>query len=330
MAISATGYAGNGIGATITAVLGADDSTAEISIGLSAAIIENKTEYEDLFSADFFLNEYEAIIDGAFVTISNDTGKDGGKGLVDDLKGIFNSIVSDEKFELDTAYPFYGTKVSEEDIDETYGAVVAQAGETYGFVDAGYGLNFYIEAVEGSTVYVVNAKGTEAVAQWVVNPMIGPRPVQDMAVVMAESNDEAVFTVAEGQTGLMFTVYGVADKATAFAVRVEEPAEPLDTIALLPGETTTPAFVQGTSMADPGITTYIYEYEATADCTVTITYDEDVASIDKLTVVDEQVFGSEWIESGTVITLSAGDVLYIGASNANWGTDAVTFTVTIA
>ena len=50
--------------------------------------------------------------------------------------------------------------------------------------------------------------------------------MQDMAVVMAESNDEAVFTIAEGQTGLMFTVYGVVEEVTAFAVSVEEPQNP--------------------------------------------------------------------------------------------------------
>ena len=226
MEISISSYLQDGMGTKITAVLGADDSTAEISISLSVAIIENKTEYEDVLSEDFYEYEGTAIENGQFVTISNDTGKDGGKGLVDDLKGIFNNIVSDEKFELDTLEYFYGTKVSEEDINETYGAVVAQSGETYGFVDAGFGLNFYVEAVEGSTVYVVNAKGTEAVAQWIVNPMIGPRPMQDMAVVMAESNDEAVFTIAEGQTGLMFTVYGVVEEVTAFAVSVEEPQNP--------------------------------------------------------------------------------------------------------
>ena len=339
MAISATGYAGNGIGATITGVLGADDTTAEISIGLSAAIIENKTEYENILGNSYMDLTSYAIIDNEFVALSNDTGVDGGKKLVETLKKIFNNIVTADKFHLgllNTDTMHYGDVVSAEDINETYGAVIAQNFGSYGFIDAGYGLRFYIEAVEGSTITIVGINGVDAVAQWIVNPMTMPQ--MDMPVIMAESENEAVFTVAEGQTGLMFTVYGVANNVTTFRVGVQEPEEGEDEVAvpdgaieLVIGENTTGAFAYGLG----GTNTYFYTYTATEDCTLSFTYSEGYfvgsAENGRMGWVAFMPFNNDQIE------LVADQTIVIAVENQNYDdvtgdrdASAVTFTASVA
>lgn len=340
MAISATGYAGNGIGATITGVLGADDTTAEISIGLSAAIIENKTEYENILGSSYMDLTSYAIIDNEFIALSNDTGVDGGKKLVETLKKVFNNIVTADKFHLgllNTDTMHYGDVVSAEDINETYGAVIAQNYGSYGFIDAGYGLRFYIEAVEGSTITIVGINGAEAVAQWIVNPMTMPQ--MDEPVIMAESENEAVFTVAEGQTGLMFTVYGVANNVTTFSVGVQEPepeegeevAVPDGAIELVIGENTTGAFAYGLG----GTNTYFYTYTATADCTLSFTYSEGhfvgAAENGMMGWVAFMPFNNDQIElvAGQTIVIAVENQIYDDVTGDR-DASAVTFTASVA
>ncbi|MBO7178134.1 MAG: hypothetical protein J6V69_03455, partial [Clostridia bacterium] len=298
MEIGATGFWQDGIGATITAVLGKDDNTAEIKLGLNASIIENKTEYEDTLGATgFYTVDLIAAQDGAFVDLSTDTSKDGGKLLLDNVKSIINAVTNNANICFDTYEIIYAEKVSDADAEDA-GFVTAYNYSQYAFIDSGYGLRFWVDAVEGSTVYVYNVMGGEAVAQWIKTPML-PMPQMDMHVIFAESDNEAVFTVV-GTDGFMFTVYGAGEgSAVAFSIGVAEPEteEPEDegftaTALTEAGEYTTPEFVQGTSLADPGIQSYAYSYTADADCTLTITFGAD-ADINVLNVIGGMVMGNE-------------------------------------
>lgn len=336
MELTASGFWQDGIGAAITAVLGKDDNTAEIKIGLNASLIENKTEYEDTLGAsDFEARDLIAAQDGAFVDLSTDTGKDGGKLLLDNVKSIINAVTNNANIRFDTYEIIVADKVSEENIDELTGSVTAYNYCQYAFIDSGFGLRFWIDAVEGSTVYIYNVMGGDAVAQWIKSPM-QPMPQMDMPIIFADNADEAAFEVV-GTEGFMFTVYGAEEgTAVVFSIGVvepetEEPEESFTATAITEaGEYTTEAFVQGTLGGDPGIQSYAYSYTATADCTVTFASDD--ADITILNVVDGQVFGNELVEDLATfeVELEADQTLYFSVSNANWELTAVSFTIAIA
>lgn len=335
MELTASGFWQDGIGAAITAVLGKDDNTAEIKIGLNASIIENVTEYEDTLGAsDFYTVDLIATQDGAFVDLSNDTSKDGGKLLLDNVKAIVNAMTNNANIRFETYEILYAEKVSDADAEEM-GYVTAYNGCEYAFIDSGFGLRFWVDAPEGSTVYLYNVMGADAAAQWIKTPML-PMPQMDMAVLFADNADEVSFEVV-GTEGCMFTVYG-AEEGTAvvfsIGVVVPETEEPEDegftaTALTEAGEYTTPEFVQGTSLADPGIQSYAYSYTATEDCTVTITFGDDAAII-VLNIIGGMEMGSEMVDSGYEKDLEAGQTLYFVASNANWELTAVSFTIAIA
>lgn len=335
MELTASGFWQDGIGAAITAVLGGDDNTAEIKLGLNASIIENVTEYEDVLGAsDFYTMDLVATEDGAFVTLSNDTSKDGGKLLLDNVKAIINAMTNNANICFETYEILYAEIVSDADAEEM-GYVTAENYCQYGFIDGGFGLRFWIDAVEGSTVYIYNVMGAEAAAQWVKSPMM-PMPQMDMAVLFADNDGEVAFEVY-GTDGFMFTIYGAGEgSAVVFSIGVEEPVveggeeEGFTATELTEaGEYTTPDFVQGTSMADPGIQSYAYSYTATEDCTVTITFGDDAAII-VLNIIGGMEMGGEMVDSGYEKDLEAGQTIYFAASNANWGLTAVSFTIAIA
>ena len=334
MAISATGYAGNGIGATITAVLGADDTTAEISIGLSAAIIENKTEYEDVLgAADFYEYESTAIANGEFITFSNNTGKDGGKGLLNAVKGIFNSIVSNDKFHLDTFEAFWGTVVSDNYTEVCEGS--------YAYAEEGYGMSLIISALDapaGSTVTIYNNANGVSVAQMVMDTNYMPaRPVPGTPVVFAENEDQASFIV-EGEDGLMFYILGNEGTVVEFGINIavaeeggDEVAVPDGAIELVIGENTTGAFAYGLG----GTNTYFYTYTATEDCTLSFTYSEGhfvgAAENGMMGWIAYMPFNNDQIElvAGQTIVIAVENQIY-DDETGDRDASAVTFTASVA
>lgn len=112
MSITLGGHAQAGIGAKVSATLGADDATADIALAIDANIIKNvepkvADEGEDPvapYDSEIFYNQEDsyAIIDGKVVLVSNNTGVDGGKLLLNVIKQIFNGIVTNPDFELPT------------------------------------------------------------------------------------------------------------------------------------------------------------------------------------------------------------------------------------
>ena len=326
MEASASAYWQDGIGASISAVLGGDDATGEIKLAISANIIANNPEIEAIE-----YNEYvgSAIVGNEIITVSNDTSKDGGARLLNAVKKIFNSIISDDQFHLDTFDEYWGTVVTDN---------YSEVGDgSYAFKEDGFGMSFVItaqNAPEGSTVTIVNANNALSVAAMVMDTNYMPaRPVPGTPVEIADLYDVAEFTV-EGSDGFMFYVLGTEATVVEIEVSVQKPIvipEP-DAVALVIGENTTPAFVAGTSMMDPGVDTYLYTYTATEDCTLVFTYDEESFIIG---TAEYNAMGGNYMvympyEDGEV-TLTAGQTILIGVGNARWGEySAASFTVAIA
>lgn len=282
MEISATGFAqgnganGEGLGAIVSAVLGADDNTAEIKLGLNASLIANKEVYEDtLGAATFYEYEAYAIQNGSFITVSNNTGNDGAKLLVNDIKKIFNSIVDEERFQLSTFELYWGNVIA-----DNYTEVVA---DSYGYAEDGNGMSLIISALDapaGSTVTIYNFANGVSVAQMVMDTNYMPaRPVPGTPVVFAENEDQASFII-EGEDGLMFYILGNEGTVVEFGINIavaeeggeggEEVAVPDGAIELVIGSNTTGEFAYGLG----GTNTYFYTYTATEDCTLTFTYSE--------------------------------------------------------
>ncbi len=91
---------------------------------------------------------------------------------------------------------------------------------------------------------------------------------------------------------------------------------------LVAGEITTPNFVPGTSMADPGIQNYFYTFTATETCTITIIAGENAwIQIERANMAGDY--------EGP-ITLEAGESMTLIAMNEMYQEAAVTFTVSIA
>lgn len=311
MSISATGYAQDGIGAEITAVLGGDDATAEIVIGINAGLIDNVDTYE--VAVEAWPTELITIgNNGEIITLSNNTGDDGAKLLVNDLKKIVNEFLKVEKFAIATFETYYAEVIDDITAMNTISSYV-----TYAFTDAGAGANFIIEAEAGSTIIIEGGVGAVSVALF-------SGPVPGMAQLFAENEGSVSFVVPEDAAGIRINVAGTAGQAVLFSYSVEAPAVEVVTYEIVAGENTTPEFVAG-SMADPGISEYTYTYTATEACNLTITFDDTATWMG---LIDE--YGSEAIESGAVYALEAGETISFAVANAAWGTDAVTFTATIA
>lgn len=326
MSISASAFAKDGIGATISAVLGKDEDTAEIKIGLNANIIDPEVEIEDKLSGDYEEVIFYDIVDGEFVPFSNNVSKDGGKLLLEGLKKIFNSISGtvDEKFTIATANTMYVTMVTEAD-------TTVQQWVNYGFEDS---MRFFVDASVGSTVTVYNVKNAEAAAQWIVNTQFGPMPQMDMAQLFAENNDAISFEVV-GE-GIMITVYAPAGEACVVSFTVEEPApevEPITGTDLTLGEeVTTPAFVYGMGSTEM---LYLYTFTATQDGVVTFTSDNADAAF---SIPEQGFFGLQGgmpfennqltVVAGETYTIAVENYAYDGEGNRD--TTAITFTATIA
>lgn len=339
MEISATGFAqgnganGEGIGAIVSAVLGKDNNTAEIKLGLNASLIANKEVYEDtLGAADFYEYEACAIQNGSFITVSNNTGNDGAKLLVNDIKKIFNSIVDEERFQLSTFELFWGNVIA-----DNYTEVLA---DSYAYAEDGNGMSLIISAVNapaGSTVTIYNYANGVSVAQMVMDTNYTPaRPVPGTPVVFAENEDQASFIV-EGEDGLIFYILGDEGTVVEFGINIavaeeggeEEVAVPDGAIELVIGSNTTGEF----AYALGGTNTYFYTYTATEDCTLTFTYSEGhfvgAAENGRMGWVAFMPFNNDQIElvEGQTIVIAVENQIYDGPDR---DTSAVTFTVSKA
>ena len=339
MEISATGFAqgnganGEGIGAIVSAVLGKDNNTAEIKLGLNASLIANKEVYEDTLGAATFY-EYEAcaIQNGSFITVSNNTGNDGAKLLVNDIKKIFNSIVDEERFQLSTFELFWGNVIT-----DNYTEVSA---ESYAYAEDGNGMSLIISALDapaGSTVTIYNFANGVSVAQMVMDTNFMPaRPVPGTPVVFAENEDQASFIV-EGEDGLMFYILGDEGTVVEFGINIavaeeggeEEVAVPDGAIELVIGSNTTGEFAYGLG----GTNTYFYTYTATEDCTLTFTYSEGhfvgAAENGRMGWVAFMPFNNDQIElvEGQTIVIAVENQIYDGPDR---DASAVTFTASVA
>ncbi len=326
MEVSASAYWQDGIGASVSAVLGGDDATGEIKLAISANRIANNPEIEAIEYSQYVGS---AIVGNEIITVSNDTGVDGGARLLNAVKKIFNSIITDEQFHLDTFEEYWGTVVTDNFFEAGDGS--------YAFKEDGFGMSFVItaeDAPEGSTVSITNFNNALSVAAMVMDTNYTPaRPVPGTPVEIAELYDSAEFTV-EGSDGFMFYVLGTEATVVEIGVSVEKPIvipEP-DAEDLVIGDNTTPAFVAGTSLADPGVDTYLYTYTAVEACTLTFTYDDEAVIIG---TAEYDAYGNKFVvyspyEDGEV-TLEAGQTIIIGVANVRWDAyTAVTFTVAIA
>ncbi len=333
MSISASAFAKDGIGATISAVLGGDGNTTEIKIGLNANIIENVTEYEDVLgAADYVAKDYAIAGETDFATVSTDTSKDGGAYLIDCLKSLFNFIVSDEKFELDTLNYFYYNAVTTQSYEDAGNMIMVTVdGGTYGYY-FGYA-NFVVEAPVGYTINVYSYdESVISVTPFISSGMGRPQP--GTAVLFAETNYEASFEV-EAEGGMMLLVEGVEGAYTQVSFYIEAPAEdepevpagPAATALVLNTEITTPNFVYGPTSTQ---NIYLYTYTAEADCTLTFSSDYEDAwfSIPEVDFFGNTNGGEPLTDNQ--ISLTAGQTVTIAVADWAYGTAGITFTATIA
>ena len=352
MEITATGYAKDGIGATISAVLGSagvDESEqpyepATITISLNANIIDNITEYGDEETdISFYDEKHYVVVDGENVLFATNTGDDNGAKLLNAVKLLFNAIVTDSQFELSAVenWDMIGldSPVSGEtgivnpwmNIDDPF--VINKAGTYYYYGMFGQTWE-YTSAAPCELLLNVGA-GVDVVPMVYetnpANPEEG-RWSESMEGPIALVEGVATIAVDAGET-VRFTIYNMesADEAlnifdleVAYFGTADKPLE------LVIGQNITTAdFVYSMD----GVTEYIYTYTATADCTLTIACDNPDATFKE---AREMGWGLAYADHATTYTLTAGQTILIAVANeaydAEWNRDAtgVTFTATVA
>ena len=352
MEITATGYAKDGIGATISAVLGSagvDESEqpyepATITISLNANIIDNITEYGDEETdISFYDEKHYVVVDGENVLFATNTGDDNGAKLLNAVKLLFNAIVTDSQFELSAVenWDMIGldSPVSGEtgivnpwmNIDDPF--VINKAGTYYYYGMFGQTWE-YTSAAPCELLLNVGA-GVDVVPMVYetnpANPEEG-RWSESMEGPIALVEGVATIAVDAGET-VRFTIYNMesADEAlnifdleVAYFGTADKPLE------LVIGQNITTAdFVYSMD----GVTEYIYTYTATADCTLTIACDNPDATFKEGREMD---WGFAYADHATTYTLTAGQTILIAVANeaydAEWNRDAtgVTFTATVA
>ncbi|MBQ8178641.1 MAG: hypothetical protein IJ033_05550 [Clostridia bacterium] len=193
MSITLGGHAQSGIGAYVNATLGADDQTAEVKLAIDANIIENTTTYPSpIYYSES--NGYYVAEDGSVVEVSTNTSKDGGKLLLNVVKKIFNGIVSDESFELDTFDMSYNVAVESEATGLGNDPIVITANGEYLVPASEWGTHYKYELAANTKVVVKNVHGIEAVVASYAHPMTGMTQFQ-AEVVFAEDVEEGSFIV---------------------------------------------------------------------------------------------------------------------------------------
>lgn len=103
MSITLAGYAQKGIGASIAATL----NDKSLKLGFHANLIDNKTEYVDVLSGNYYENTLYVMDEEYNATdrvVSNDTSVDGGDLLFNTIKGIFNRLTNMDNYQLDVFY----------------------------------------------------------------------------------------------------------------------------------------------------------------------------------------------------------------------------------
>ena len=121
------------------------------------------------------------------------------------------------------------------------------------------------------------------------------------------------------------TVYGLMDENYAlitdpvyFLTEFAAEGSEKNPFELTIGEFTTPEYVIGTSLADPGVSVYFYEMTATAEITL------KVDALEYISVLVNGVYSDSY-----TVTLAAGDVLTVAVQNPSWTeTTPVSFVVT--
>ncbi len=352
MEITATGYAKDGIGATISAVLGSagvDESEqpyapATISISLNANIIDNITEYGDEDTdIGFYDEKHYVVVDGEKVLFATNTGDDNGAKLLNAVKLLFNAIVTDSQFEL-SAFETWDMIGLNSPVSGETGIVNPWMNKDDPFVVNKAGTYYYYGMFGQTWEYTSSAPcelllnvgaGVDVVPMvYETNPdnpeegrwsesMEGPIAlVEGVATIAVDAGETVRFTIYNMESadealnifGLEIAYFGTADK-------------PLE---LVIGQSITTAdFVY--SMG--GVTEYIYTYTATADCTLTIACDNPDATFKE---GREMAWGLAYADHATTYTLTAGQTILIAVANeaydAEWNRDAtgVTFTATVA
>ena len=226
MEISATGFAqgnganGEGIGAIVSAVLGKDDNTAEIKLGLNASLIENTTEYGNADTDIFYYeNNFYAIENGEVIAVSNNTGKDGGKLLLNDVKKIFNTITTVEGYDIHTFETIETISVDSEATGTDIDPISIYESGTYA-VESYFGVCYVVDAIAGSKVTISNVCGADAVDVITsgIHPMTG-MPM-DMRETKLFADGDVEITVADAN-GAKFVVYGPAEGIALVDIQIE-------------------------------------------------------------------------------------------------------------
>ncbi|MBR2480700.1 MAG: hypothetical protein IKB56_05270 [Clostridia bacterium] len=352
MEITATGYAKDGIGATISAVLGSagvDESEqpyepATISISLSANIIDNITEYGDEETdISFYDEKHYVVVDGENVLFATNTGDDNGAKLLNAVKLLFNAIVTDSQFELSAFEnwdmiglnsPASGeTGIVNPWMNKDDPFVVNKAGTYYYY--GMFGQTWEYTSVAPCELLLNVGAGVDVVPMVYetnpANPEEG-RWSESMEGPIALVEGVATIAVDAGET-VRFTIYNMesADEAlNIFGLEVAYFGTADKPLELVIGQSITTAdFVYGMD----GVTEYIYTYTATADCTLTIACDNPDATFKEGREMD---WGFAYADHATTYTLTAGQTILIAVANeaydAEWNRDAtgVTFTATVA
>ncbi|MBQ9115283.1 MAG: hypothetical protein IJY07_05020 [Clostridia bacterium] len=170
MSITLGGHAQAGIGASVSATLGADDATADIKLAIDANIIKNvepKVAAEgedpvDPYDSEVFYYQEDsyAIIDGKVVLVSNNTGVDGGKLLLNVIKQIFNGIVTNPDFELPTFSLVDTNRISSEAEGKEDSAIALEQDGTYAVSNGKW---YSVMGAVGSIVTLTNNTAVSAV-----------------------------------------------------------------------------------------------------------------------------------------------------------------------
>ena len=336
MELSATGFWQNGIGAALTAVLGGDDATAEIKLAANVSIIENKTEYTNAF-AYYSFDDCFAIIDGKVEKVSYNTGNDGAKLLLNEVKKLFNGIVEDEKFELATfevEWAVQATNITDTETGLGNAPVVVIDG-TYVVPAIEFGTYYRInDLAAGTQVDVTADLGVAQVIFYASNPrMMGPMFIDEATIT--DDVTSASCVVPEGADHIIIQVVpaeGVENAIATFATTVPGSTGSLPVaLALTDGSATLDLVAGGDAVY------YYIDMESAGTITLTVAEDAScqvgIAAEHPMwgwAIMDGQLVGDNY---GTVVTTYAHEVAEAGrviiCASPNWMNDD-TVTISVA
>ena len=180
--------------------------------------------------------------------------------------------------------------------------------------DPGINRYYYTHTVEKDGLLIINTRDAAIVI--FVNGMVQLDENYDpLTTVEVKAGDIVELNVENAA----FTL-----DAVSFQAEIALPGTQNNPFALVEGGTKTPEFVAGTSLADPGIKTYIYKGVSEVDGTLAVVTDNAAIVI----FVNGMVQLDENYDPLTKVQVKVGDVVELNVENAAWELFSVSFEAT--